>query len=253
MSLPALKNYELTTTVEKHFNSPQVRNVKEVDLFAILTALLTKAFQFHGYSKDEHDFQFIVNEIYKHVKKYLLGFTINEVIKVFENGLNGVYGEYYGINTKTIITWFNLYKETERKRNLIDLNKTKDKPTITEEEKIKTNKQAVTNALNYFLDNKKVDTTRLYVYLILWDLGYMIKDKGYINKTKQKAEEVLKKEWQSKQAQTLQEKRDIKKVLDNLEDSPKINLKCREIALKDFFTELSKDPIKLDNFIKTFK
>lgn len=253
MSLPALNNYELTTSVEKHFNSPQVRNVNEEHVYAILTALLTKTFQIHGQSKEQEDFSFTLNELYKYVKKNLIGLTIREIQKVFEKGWRGDYGKYYGINMKTFMTWFESYKEIDRKNKIIELNKNKKQKELTELEKNKIKNEAVINSINYFLDNREVDVNRLYVYDILYELGYLPKDKEYKDEVLIRAKKAVRSYYENKTASTLDEKRAIKSFLSNFEKQPKIIVKCWELVLMDFYTELSKDLIKLDEFIKKFE
>ena len=134
-----------------------------------------------------------------------------------------------------VMAAFEKYKR-DRLR-IYNLKKNAQEPiTMTKDEKQFYINQAVNKQIDYFLEYRAIDESRIFVYDIFDNLGLMPTDLAYKNSVKKDAIEILKKEYTNKKASHKEEYSQIKRVLKKLEigDSELIKLKCKELALLDF-------------------
>ena len=96
--------------------------------------------------------------------------------------------------------------------------------------------QAVEKQLNYFLEHRQVDESRIFVYDVFDKLKMLPTDLAYKNSVKKDAIELLKKEYSEKKALDRDDFRQIKSALQGLEigKGNEIVTKCKALALEDF-------------------
>tara|TARA_R110002096_G_C14564226_1_gene720122 strand:+ start:826 stop:1599 length:774 start_codon:yes stop_codon:yes gene_type:complete len=136
-------------------------------------------------------------------------------------------------------------RERLRVYNLNNAFKKQD-AKMTEQDKIFYINQAIDKQFSYFLKNRSVDASRIYVYDIFDKMGLMPTDLDYKNSVKKDAIEILKNEYSQKKATYKEEYSEIKKQLKNLDTgtSDLIIVKCKELALLDFLRKQDSNSIE---------
>jgi len=186
------------------------------------------------------------------VKELCIGMGFDEIKRMFESYADGKLG------LEPIPNYFDrilLGKIVSAWKSQSKVRKTPLQVNITDQEKEKIENRAVKLSLDYFLEHRLVDVTRIYVYDILEKRQY-IKLTTEQKKTIQKdAIAVLEHEMRDFKAQSLEEKRTIDRLVEKIQKgtSGKIKIKCKEIALAKFYRELTKGENELNNFIKQFE
>lgn len=132
---------------------------------------------------------------------------------------------------------------------------------ITEKEKNDLVLQAVDNQLKFFLSNRKIDVSRIYVYDVFYKLGVINKDISYKKSILKDAIEILNKEYSEKKAENKQDARKLRSIKKSLlkYDSKSSNikslvkLKCKELALEDYLRREVKSKLDVVRLINLFK
>lgn len=150
---------------------------------------------------------------------------------------------------------YDLRKQEDLKYYLDSKSKLKEKESmsksvISDKEKLIIERKAVILQLDFFIENRFIDLKRLFVYDILDKNGLMPKDKEYKVKIYKDALFILKSEYEKKKAISVDDKKRIKKVLFeiNQSNSSKVKVKCKELVLSEFFRNITKDKDKLKIF-----
>lgn len=186
--------------------------------------------------------------------------SLDEVEYAFKLERYGVFGEktnhYQLFNAEYVSNILNKYVKFRQKvrfdKNLV-VKKMKTEEEVSDQEKLRREKQAVNRSLAYFEEYREVDTTRIYVYDILFALGKMPTDIAYKNRVKEDAVLLLEREQKQKKPTSIDEKREFAQVLKSIQKgtSPQIIIKCKELELAKFFRELKGK--KLTEFKKEFE
>lgn len=192
--------------------------------------------------------------------------SLNEVAYAFKlerYGILGVKTEHYQLFDATYVsavlekyvTWKKLTKLTHN----IEVSKPVE-VKVSDQEKIYWNNQGINTCLDHFLDTKTIKYGYLYVYEILYDKGLLPTDKETKLKVKNAAIELLKTEYATKKAVTLEEKRDFNRLLSQLQekndkrDAKNVAVinKCKELSIINFFRKLIRED-KIAEFKAEFK
>lgn len=101
--------------------------------------MLTKAYYDSGIqSPAPKDLVLLSKAIHDEIKAYFSFLRIDELRICLANGIRGEYGEFYGINIKSIHSWIRAYQISEKRR--FKLNELKSEQTI-EVDKVKIEKE----------------------------------------------------------------------------------------------------------------
>ena len=186
--------------------------------------------------------------------------TIDEVYYAFKMERYGNLGEriehFQLFNaeyvSKVLDKWVNRKREVKRDHNILDQPKQK---TATEKEKLYWINRGVTECIEYYEENGSVMDGKLYLYDVLYDLGYLPSDAEYKNKMYAQAVEVVKFETESLKPKSIKEKKELKSILDeiSLPKSPKVILKAKELVLLEFFRNTFKDAEKVEELKSRFR
>lgn len=117
--------------------------------------------------------------------------THREVSHIFKSGVLGAYGEYFGINIKTVNSWINsFYEDNMRQLAINRMNKLIDdkssKKEITREEKKEIMKKS---ALEIFFERKKFGFTELE--MLSYPIYDILKMSGKIELTEDEKNELI--------------------------------------------------------------
>lgn len=186
------------------------------------------------------------------IKEQCLGMGFKEIKKMFEMYVDSKF------SMKPIPNYFdrillgkivNEYKTMNKK---IEVEQIQELP---ENEKLELRNQAVNKSLDYFIELREVDLNRIYVYDILDGLGYMPTDIEGKKQVKKDAIQILESETKNRKSNSLDEARQIKRLLIEIESktSPKIKIKCKELVLAKFYRELTRSEEQLQTFRNQFQ
>lgn len=224
---------------------------------AIILNLISKTYFKCGQKTSQEELAALTSSFMEEMEDYT-HLTFHEIENIFKNGYKKVYGEYFGLNVKTFITWVDHYDKNLRNEELAKL-RSLDPPveqkTISEEEKQFWINKGVTECLEYFENNGSIMNGKLYVYDILYDMGYLPTDLAYKKKIKQDAIDVIEFEQKSKRPSSLDEKKEIAFILDDIL-KPKSGIlisKCKELVLLEFLRKLYWDSEKVMELKEKFE
>ena len=111
-----------------------------------LSQLITWAYRRAGYKLTDDDIVFQVNELLSEN----LSLTLPEISKVFQNGLNGVYGDFIGLSVVTYMKWIKAFQNEKKQANTINLNsyRTVEEKKLTESDILRIENEAIQTWLN---------------------------------------------------------------------------------------------------------
>lgn len=187
--------------------------------------------------------------------------SVNEIYYAFRLERFGEYEEgtpsynrFDSIYVAQILDKYVEWKREIRRKHNLAISKNEEKSVSDQEKQYWINK-GVTDCLEYFIEHRKVEDGKSYIYGILYDLGFLPTDPEYKKKVHKDAIESLQYEYKNKKAISPTDKRHIKEVISKLEvpGYEKVTVKCHMIVLREFFQKLTSDQVKLDEFRKRFK
>ncbi len=186
--------------------------------------------------------------------------SVNEIYYAFKLERFGEYGEqisHYNrfdvIYVSQILEKYKQWKiKTKSEHNISYIEDAKE---ATEAEKKFWINKGVTDCIEYFEEHREIEEGKKYIYTILYDDGLLPTDKKYKQRVYKDALEALEFEYKNKKASSLTEKREYKEILENLykKENGKVVAKCQEIALLEFFRELTRDNEKVITFKEKYK
>jgi hypothetical protein len=188
-------------------------------------------------------------------------YTVKEVEYAFKLAIQGklsvdLFQQINVLVVGKVLNAFDNYK-TEKLRNFrAKKSLTNQKETSMTEDQIKIiNNSIAKEALDLYLGQGIVNTDKIYVYAVLKKMGYISNDPEYMKSVKEDAVLILRNEYEGKKATSVDEKREFKNILKeiNSEKGGKIINKCRELALYDFFRKITKDSEMLNEFKSKIK
>lgn len=245
--------------VRQTTNFIKIRNIKDAYKLSMSLAFVVAEASLHIGVKSK-----IEDITKKDIKDLILmrfkNLSINEIAYAFKLERYGVYSEktdhfqlfnaeYVGKILDKYIIW---KREIKKIHNISNQKKEEE---LTEEQKQNIINQGVLKCYEYFLENESIESSRLYVYDVLYDLGWLPMDKETKLKVNQSAKEVLKFELYNTKPKTREEKHKIKSILDNLDvkKSPNVVAKAKEITLCKYFRNIRNNKQELNKFKKQFK
>lgn len=160
---------------DKLANSPKVTQV--ANLKSDILDMMQKAAILNGGTKDPDPYalNIHVEAIYTDLNSIHTWLTQAELNHLFSEGLRGKYGEYFGINYKTVTEWIIAYRDSsERKAYIEQKTKVKELPVrqMTPEEKEQDDKDYVNHFFNlHKKEPLKLQAIDVNIYKTLWKNG----------------------------------------------------------------------------------
>ena len=106
--------------------SDKISDIPLEKLVPLVKTMLSSVYMLTGFSTpNPKDLGALVAKVTSDLKQYHGGLSVNEVSVCLENGSKDEYGEFMGINVRTITKWLKAYKTSEKRYKTIkDIEKT---------------------------------------------------------------------------------------------------------------------------------
>jgi hypothetical protein len=206
----------------------------------------------------------------KDIKELILmrfkNLSFDELYYAFKLERYGVYDvktEHYqsfdATYVSAVLDKYVLWKREMKNRHQVA--EQKELPKMSDAEKDFWNNIAVNTCLDHYLEHKEIkDGYIVHVYRILWEHDLLPKDVEYKKKIHKEALEVLEYELQHKKAVDIEEKRQMKRLLDKITSEkptkgrvPEVTLKCKELVLLKFFRTIAREEKRIAEIRAVFK
>jgi hypothetical protein len=120
--------------------------------------MLSQTYFTAGQKIDTQDLVAISGSLYDEVKTYFPFLKIGELKIALQAGVRGSYGEYYGLNIKSIYGWIKAYQVSEVRASKLKQLKAKSAPAKVDKEKIRAEYwQHVLGQVRKFKETGKID------------------------------------------------------------------------------------------------
>lgn len=250
---------QLKSLAEIRFKSPSLKSCPKNQKTTLILNLISKTYFKCGQKTSQEEITALTSAFIEEMEDYQ-HITIFELENVFKNGYKQVYGEYFGLNVKTFITWVDYYNKNIRNQELSKLREEKSLSEIPKKETTEKEKQywinrGVSECVEHYEKTFTIMDGKLYVYEILYDLGMLPNDNEYKKKKYNEAKEVIEFEISSTKNKSLSHKKKMDEILKEIQlpKSGKLINKAKELILLEFFRVLTKDEVKLEEFKQRFK
>jgi hypothetical protein len=231
------------------------------DGFKRLANIIIKTIWDSGFNYPESEQEALVPALIQEIKDEFGYLSIEEVEIAFKKGCRNYYGDFFGINIKTVHQWLNTYIETTKVDSMVQLNLVKkldSKPKeVTLEHKIYWSNvwlKSVIDEYNKFLE------TDVYSYYDAGNILFNFLERNNLfklnsndkNNIFKKAKEEYKKEKSPSKATKYADRVDFARSLERLANDDeneieRVKMKARQMAIHTIFHRAKKK--KLD-FIK---
>ena len=231
----------------------KLRDYNEVDRLGLCKKIITTLLNDLGVGS-KADTNHHVRAI-KFLLDNYIHYSVEEIEKAFSLAISGklnidLFQQINPLIVGKVMKAYEDYKKEKLKVYRQDQLKSKLQIEMTNEEKLHLVNSAVKKQYEYFLEKRLIDKSRIHVYTILDEKGFMRTDKEYKKEVKKDAIHILKKEYENKKAGSREEKKQINNTIANIikgSDS-EIITKCKELALEEFFRVIEKDEVKMKEF-----
>jgi len=217
--------------------------IERPELTTKLLQLINKIHANCGQAVDGPALNLTLGDLAAIISKEYPRFTFSEIEIAFQNGWQNIYGEFYGLNNKTYLSWVKSYSESKNRldakkaiQNASNSQHVKPEPTEAEKEKM------VQDALVLMFNARKIGKhlpipSAFYDYLSRKLLiGFTTERK--ITFQKKAIEEITAEQNERKRTEPLQ-KNSIDSYLDKLSDSSyDVIARAKQIAVQTYFDEL---------------
>ena len=107
--------------------SDKISDIPLEKLVPLVKTMLSSVYMLTGFSApNPKDFGALVAKVTSDLKQYHGGLSVNEVSVCLENGSKDEYGEFMGINVRTITKWLKAYKTSDKRyKTIVELEKSK--------------------------------------------------------------------------------------------------------------------------------
>jgi hypothetical protein len=103
--------------ITEALNKVRIKGVSDIEMKSALSMIIWSIFELAGQKPEQKDVNIIVKEASKEIRsKYSKTLTLKEIEFAFRKGVFGDYGDYFGINTVTIMKWLKAYYNSEERR-----------------------------------------------------------------------------------------------------------------------------------------
>lgn len=204
----------------------------------------------------------------KFINNNLKNYTYQEIELAFEKYVLGEFYDQKGnkllvtqqlnaVVMGNVMACYSELKKNElddyrRKRNEIIIKSREKKQDISEEEKKELVRKGVINCYDYYCEHDKIPTGYLYVYDVLYDLGYLEKDNEKKKSILSLAKSRVNREIMSRVPRNIAERNDLKALVKQAKENLLVSnykSKAKEISMEIFFNDLKNSNKKLTDLI----
>jgi hypothetical protein len=228
-----------------------------------LVDIILKSIYDVGFNISEKEQKILAHNLVMEIKYEFGHLTIEEIEIVFKNGSRGIYGDFYGINVRTLHSWVREYISITKAESILKLNSIKqisNKPKeLSQEEKNKLRKDWIERVVKDFY---KLKNDGVHVHYDLGNILYSFfeRNKLFILSKKEKknifdnALTEYKRERGRENAnsrnQVLEFSTALKRLINNDESEiNKVKIKAKHLAIKYIFEKAIKEKIDFEEII----
>ena len=151
---------ELELAIAQARKSPMISTLCKDDVMKMITAGVSYSAMVRGQEIPLNGKSFIAEEVYNEVFAKYKDLRVEEIPIVFRNGVYGRYGEYFGINALTIVSWFDAYLTSDERYEAKKKEKAEEVLQLahdeSEEAKQKRNDDAMkSSALRFYKESQE--------------------------------------------------------------------------------------------------
>lgn len=108
-------------------HSEKISEIPVDRLVTQVTNMLSSVYMLTGFSvPNPRDLGALAAKVTSDLKQYHGGLSVKEVSVCFENGSKDEYGDFMGINVRTVTKWLKVYKTSEKRyKTIVEIEKTK--------------------------------------------------------------------------------------------------------------------------------
>lgn len=184
-----LKKIENEGTLLIALKSTRILDMQKQAATERISEMLTQVYYAAGQKLDGKDLSLLTQAVHLEVKNYFNFLRIEELRIALNEGVRGQYGEYFGINIKTIHGWIRSYQVSENRKQ-----KLKELKTQTDDFKHDLNKvkadywNYIIESVNRFKNGSKMEITNpLMMFREFWNNGLLKPTKDEVDEFKQRA------------------------------------------------------------------
>lgn len=249
---------ETALLVVEPIRAAEVRK-SELELF--VGQQITRALLVAGFKLSDQEIKVILEEVPKDIQTRFKLLELPEIKKAIEDGVRGIYGDYYGISTVTINKWLKAYIDGGNHQhyleNKIDINQKQiaEKAPLTEGEVDEIMRKGVVNCfLNYQTTGVVVDYGSPKINWLLTK-RIVIPTKEEREDYKEQARAELeqnargKKESMSRNDRN-EAKKEMEELITMLDTDTKIQSLAKNMCLRDWFENILESGDDIHELIK---
>lgn len=169
----------MTTTTEiaavkTALQTIRIGAIQETEIRRSLGVIVSRVYALRGMSIEVEDLKFTIRELSQSVSERFPGLSIEEVNIALDKGVKGDYGEYFGLNVVTFLSWIKAYYESDLRIRVQDELQPKqiaNVRTYTDEEIRAMSVNNAVSAYNSFIESGKMPmitafSARIYDFLV---------------------------------------------------------------------------------------
>ena len=259
-NLPAPSELEIEfhSLAEKRFKSPSLKAVEAENkqVLRVFIYMLISSTTLKCGHKIESDKILASTDLFLEELEDYPHLTIKEIEKAFKDGYKGNYGEYYGLNVLTFITWIDFYIKNVRMSELAKhrLNEPKQAalPELSESDKEDIIKSGCKRCFSEFLESGYVRSGNLHIYDYL-------NSKDLINLSEKEISDInilaikhVKSEFNPANERGKFQKKQYADMLKNFnsdDNNARIESKINALKLQQFFKNLKKNKTIIETLL----
>lgn len=239
--------------------SEQIIRLPTLEVEKVLMTAIQKAFKDKGQQIDPDQSDHIVNNLTKSVLKSCPYIRIAEIPIAIDNGILGDYGEYYGLNVVTFVSFIKSHYNSQKRADLAKQIKPteEEKPIPTESEVLEQDKELLIRAFDYYTKHGYYEDHGNYMYKVavkklkLFELSEE-KQKEFLSQGKVKALEFFKNEMilrpleRNTASKNISDAQNLTKDSDGLK---KVYKEALQLALMNWFKELVEMEVEITELL----
>lgn len=228
--------------------SAKICEIPPIELDTVLMTAVHRAYRDKGQDVACEDMDYIVDNLCERVLSACPFVRIAEIPIAIEKGILGDYGDYYGLNVNTFVSFIRSHYNSLKRASLAKQTQPKEeeKPIPTEEEQKKTQRQVIVNAFEGYRKNGSYTDYGAYIYKSLKSMNVFNfseeRQKKFLEKGKERVLSSLRTDMQRNPHERNKCKRLMDEAMnigkDKTEGKTMVYNAALQIALNRFFDDL---------------
>lgn len=250
-----LEHYHTSSTIKqivKATQEPRIKDLKPEQLSEAVIKFIEQANRRVSTSSNKDVLTQTYIDVLKELKQNYKALTLSEVSIAIESGSLGKYGEFYGVNSRSVVQWVRHYKENVRNEAM--KVKSNIKLKLKEARKMEEAKQIMkkfhAEIVNFYNTGDIGMTPKFAVYKYLTEnLGHDILPREKKLEIWEQAKEMRLKEFQREKEDAMKkgDRNGVTQLKALISDPPTdyLKSKAQELALAPLLEEMKKQKIEL--------